>query len=214
MEQPALWQRISVHFDEDFLSGQGMQHPNLRSVVQTRLSDLQCPSDSSVRNLSDKQYQWFGIPVALTSYKGVIGDNRMGGSLSMFDGTLPDCIHTGNCNGVFHRLSYQMPVTMAEITDGTSNTFLIGEDVPEANSHSVAFYANGDYASCHAPLNYFPDPPRPLDWWDVMSFRSRHPHGASFCFVDGSVQFVNDAIDYKAYRALSTKNGMESVVFP
>ena len=77
-----------------------------------------------------------------------------------------------------------------------------------------AFYSNTDYASCHAPLNYFPRPPTPRDWPNVMSFRSRHPSGAQFCYADGSVHFLNATIDHTLYRALSTKNGREAVVAP
>ncbi len=86
---------------------------------------------------------------------------------------------------------------------------MVGEDVPRENNHSVAFYANGDYASCHAPLNFFPKPSRPNDWWDVMSFRSRHPGTAQFCLSDGSVRIINETIDRSLYRALSTRNGNE-----
>lgn len=209
LELPALEQQFQGALGTDFLSGQGIKSPGCRGTMQTRLLALQCPSDGSVRELSANQWQWFGIPVALTSYKGVIGDNRMGGSWSMFPGSEPDCKSTGDCNGMFYRLTYQQPVSLGSVTDGLSNTLMIGEDVPEHNGHSVAFYANGDYASCHAPLNYFPSPPRPLDWWDVMSFRSRHPGIAQFCLADGSIRVVNASIDYSLYRALSTRNGNE-----
>ena len=47
---------------------------------------------------------------------------------------------------------------MSKVRDGTSKTLMVGKDVAEHNVHSAAFYSNGDYASCHAPLNYFPDP--------------------------------------------------------
>jgi prepilin-type processing-associated H-X9-DG protein len=103
---------------------------------------------------------------------------------------------------------------MGQVTDGTSNTLMIGEDVAEENYHSVAYYANGDYASCHAPLNYFPKPFRPMDWWDVMSFRSRHSRGANFCYADGSVRFVAETIDHAIYRALSTRGGHEAAFPP
>jgi hypothetical protein len=49
----------------------------------------------------------------------------------------------------------------------------VGEELPKQNSRSAAYYANGDHASCHAPLNYFRHPPTPANWQDVVSFRSR-----------------------------------------
>jgi prepilin-type processing-associated H-X9-DG protein len=44
----------------------------------------------------------------------------------------------------------------------------------------------------------------PSDWPNVLSFRSRHPGGATFCFADGSVHFVSQTIEHAHYRALST----------
>lgn len=214
LEQQALYNQFAPVLGKDFLSGSGLRDPSVLSAMQTQLAALACPSDGSVRRLSDVQWQWEGTPVALTSYKGVIGDNRMGGRLSMFDGREPDCVGTIDCPGLFFRLTYQAPVILGAIRDGASNTLIVGEDVPEHNAHSAAYYANGDYASCHAPLNFFPDPPRPRDWWDVMSFRSRHPGGASFCLADGSVRFVAQTIDYPLYRALSTRAGGEAGSVP
>ena len=41
-------------------------------------------------------------------------------------------------------------------------------------------------------------------------FRSDHPGGAQFVFVDGSVHFVPETIDYPVLRALVTRAGEES----
>ncbi|MBI5757150.1 MAG: DUF1559 domain-containing protein [Planctomycetales bacterium] len=76
---------------------------------------------------------------------------------------------------------------------------------------STAYFANGDWASCHAPPNLFPNPPRPYDWWDVMSFRSRHTGGVHFCLADGAVRFSNESIDHSLYRSFSTRNGREAI---
>ena len=41
----------------------------------------------------------------------------------------------------------------------------------------------------------------------VPNFRSDHPGGANFVYVDGSVEFIDDAIDIDVYRAKSTVAG-------
>jgi prepilin-type processing-associated H-X9-DG protein len=91
---------------------------------------------------------------------------------------------------------------------------LIGEDVPKYNQHSAAYYANGDYASTHAPLNYMPDPPTPANWPQVMGFRSLHAGGAHFAYADASVHFISENIDHILYMAMSTRAEGEVVQPP
>ncbi|MDZ4784203.1 MAG: DUF1559 domain-containing protein [Planctomycetia bacterium] len=213
IEQKALFDEFKPRFNGSMLSGQGMAvgsgRTPLPSVMDKQLPFLNCPTDASALLISTDEYQWENKRVALTSYKGVIGDTRMGGGSSVHQGTEPDCHNNIGCNGIFYRNNYQEPIKIHRIKDGLSNTFMIGEDVPEYNNHSTAFYSNGDYCSCHAPLNYMPDPPRPDLWWNAMSFRSRHPGGASFCLADGSVQFIVQSINHRTYRSLCTKAGRE-----
>ena len=215
LEQQALYDQFVPCFNGNFASGGGLKDLACRDPMKTQLPALECPSESSVRELSTTQNQWAGIEVAQTSYKGVIGDTRMGGAWQTGDPNRDvDCHHTVGCFGLFFRNSYQDPVGLHHIKDGTSNTFMVGEDVPKQNQHSAAFYCNGDYASCHAPLNFFLDPPQPGNWPMVMSFRSLHPGGANFCMADGSVRFISETIELKPYQDLSTKNLGEVVTVP
>jgi prepilin-type N-terminal cleavage/methylation domain-containing protein len=198
-------------FNGGMFAGQGIARSEVTLGIETQLPILQCPSDQSVQSLSTTQYQWSPRPVALTSYKGVIGDTRMGGGSSIHQGTEPDCHNTIGCNGIFYRNNYQEPISFRHVADGLSKTFMVGEDIPAHNNHSAAYYSNGDYASCHAPLNFKPNPPIPDQWWNVISFRSEHAGGGHFVLCDASVHFINEGIDYLTYRALSTKAGAESV---
>src|SRR6478609_6841867 len=112
------------------------------ALMQTQLSILQCPSDSSVTQLSNTQYEWTGCSVALTSYKGVIDDTYLGQAeqskygndtpvdyqsgiyreptTSPVSNTERDCHRDLRCRGIFFRHSYRRPVTMKKVTDGTS----------------------------------------------------------------------------------------------
>jgi len=208
LEQQPLFDRFAAGgcFAGSSPSG-GLWKPGCRELMQLQTATLHCPSDADVVGLSTSQYQWIGIPVCQTSYKGVIGDTRMG---SAHTGS-PDCHTRTKCPGLFWRHTWFSPISPASVRDGLSNTFAVGEDVVAANHHSVAYYANGDYSSCHAPLNYFPQPPTPDHWPSVMSFRSLHPGGAHFCFADGSVHHVSETIDLTIYQGLSTKAGQETV---
>jgi prepilin-type N-terminal cleavage/methylation domain-containing protein/prepilin-type processing-associated H-X9-DG protein len=199
-------------------------------LMKTQLSIIQCPSDASVKQLSDKEYQWVGCPVATTSYKGVLDDTFIGesegsvfgndgsrypsGTVYSVDPDRRDCHRGTRCRGIFYRNSWLKPVKISMVTDGTSKTAMIGEDVPEFNRHSAAFYANGDTCSCNMPLNNgFNEPPDTfaLAWWDAQGFRSRHPGGLHFCYADGSTRFISDSIDSELFRTSCTRNGSESV---
>jgi prepilin-type N-terminal cleavage/methylation domain-containing protein/prepilin-type processing-associated H-X9-DG protein len=202
-------------------------------LMQTELSVLRCPSDPGAR-LRDDQFQWAFVMVAVTNYKGVLDDTFLGqtfGGIYSNDGpnirypsgiydepgplAQRDCHNDTRCRGIFFRQSFQRPVTIAKVTDGTSHTFMIGEDVPDYNRHSAAFYANGDWCSCNIPLNSLINvPPETLDlnfWWDQQGFRSRHPGGAHFGLADGSVRFVAENVNNELYRTSCTRDGQETV---
>ncbi len=211
----------------------GLSSPDL---MKTQLSVLQCPSDASVRQLNNQEWEFVGCDVSLTSYKGVMDDafvNELGGAKLYSNDdpvqyesgnyTVPapggwttqrDCSRDTRCRGFFFRQSFQHPVKISTVTDGTSKSFMIGEDVPEYNLHSTSFYSNGDWSSCNTPPNYGigQDPvPIAAAWYDAQGFRSRHPGGLQFCAADGSVRFVSDNVDNILYRTSCTRNGNESV---
>ena len=41
------------------------------------------------------------------------------------------------------------------VTDGLSNTLMVGESVAEQDPHSFAYGSEGDWASCNVQFNYF-----------------------------------------------------------
>lgn len=214
LEQAGLFAAFEPHFNGDFFSAGGLNSAAALGEMQTKLPVLLCPSDGSSQELITQQYQLIGIPVAATNYKGVLGDNRIGGPFSSHGGTLPRCLEIGGCNGLFFRVTYQEPKRFASITDGLSNTLMIGEDVVAHNASSAAYYANGDYCACDGPINYKPNPPAPLDWANTMTFRSNHPGGVQFVIADGSVRFVSESTEHAVYRRLCTRSGGEVVVLP
>jgi prepilin-type N-terminal cleavage/methylation domain-containing protein len=204
----------------DFHSGGGLRDPNQKNLdaIGFHIPQLSCPSDGGTAAYIPYPGQGFHpefpmIRAATTNYKGVSGDHQLsynGGTLapspSIFLGTTPDMTASNPCNGLFWRNSYQFPKRFERFSDGTSNTFMVGEDLPIYNSNSVWCFADGDWASCNIPLNYKPEPPTPTDWVNVMSFRSNHQGGAHFAFADEQVRFINEDIYMRVYRALSTRD--------
>lgn len=213
LEQGALYMALEPTRNEEFggAGANSLAGTNMTTFVTTPLTQFRCPADTNKTTTITTQNQWNPKPIAVTNYKGVIGDTQMGGASSIHTGTMPDTHNNIGNNGLFYRHSYREKISVAQIIDGTSNTLAVGEDLPEHNQHSGLFYSNGDYSSCHAPLNYMPKPATPSDWPNVISFRSRHPQGANFCLADGSVRFVRQSITHANYRAGCTKAGGETL---
>jgi prepilin-type N-terminal cleavage/methylation domain-containing protein/prepilin-type processing-associated H-X9-DG protein len=210
-------------------------------LMRTPLQILQCPSDPSDRIVRDDQSEW-DTPktmVFVTNYKGVLDDTFLGegfaGNGSPFGNNAPgvqyisgpytepppsyypdgphDCHNNLRCRGIFFRNSFQRPVKISSVTDGTSHTFMIGENLPDYDNHSTAYYGNGDWCSCNIPLNnLLTENPESLNkafWAEQQGFRSRHPGGAHFCLADGSVRFVAETMDHQTYRVACSRNGDE-----
>ncbi len=121
-------------------------------------------------------------------------------------------------NGVFWRMDYQYRRKLSDIKDGLSNTFMVGEDLPEKNAWCSWPYASHTYGTCAIPPNYNKNPDgtdiHPMDWYNTHSFRSSQVGGLQFGMADGSVRFISSDIELTLYRALDTLNGRERVVVP
>jgi prepilin-type processing-associated H-X9-DG protein len=218
LEQQTLFAQFEPGFIGAFnvTNGTGMANLACRTAMITRIKVIECPSDGqSKRIINNHSELGATIPIAVTNYKGVLGDYRLGDAASVHQGTEPDCHNAVvECNGIFFRNNYQYQVRLSQITDGSANTLMVGEDVPMQNLRSGAYFTNGDWCSCHGPINFFVNPPTPGTWQNVMTFRSRHPSGAQFCMADGSVHFIAQNISHPLYRSLCTKGGGETAVLP
>ncbi len=217
--------------------------PDLESteaVSATTVAVFLCPSDLMDRNPVHLDYRrtgyssgWFGM----TSYLG------NGGTHSTYfrdadmqsDGVF---FMTGpeSRPGAYQRFlrPNETPTRFADITDGTSQTLLLGERF----HHDPAFdtrlhetstrysrypiakwgvwgWTGGGNGTTHVlgstrvPPNYRTPENVPPSYAAVnlrmSAFGSGHVGGVNFALCDGSVRFVDDAINLAVYRALSTK---------
>ena len=207
-EEQARYDVMEPYFHGAFASGEGINHPDLANVVNQPIDILRCPSANS-RLVSKDEFQWKGREIAVTNYKGIIGNTKMGGR----GVGSPDCHRSPDCRGLFWRYSHLKTIRFPKVIDGLSKTFLAGEDLPRFNHHSALYHGNGDYSSTHFPPNLKTADPADIadDWPLSITFRSDHPGGLHFTMLDGSGVFIDDGIDFDIYRFLSTRNGGEIV---
>lgn len=136
-------------------------------------------------------------------------------------GTSNDWIDNGSGSPIIHNgmgtSNFESRVTMVGVTDGTSNTIMVGEKYV-----AVSMYQADDWGS--EPIA------RGWGWSSVRgaaalptpdslnqttsanaNFGSAHQNGLGFVFADGSVRFLRFNMDLPTYQGLSTRNGGEVV---
>jgi prepilin-type N-terminal cleavage/methylation domain-containing protein/prepilin-type processing-associated H-X9-DG protein len=97
----------------------------------------------------------------------------------------------------------------AKITDGSSQTLMVGEVVGyDAGSNSGYFWVTWDVLDTSNGIN-LPIRVRPRSLFDETEagFASYHPGGCHFLFCDGSATFLSESIDQKVLTALATRAG-------
>jgi prepilin-type N-terminal cleavage/methylation domain-containing protein/prepilin-type processing-associated H-X9-DG protein len=217
VEQNTLYQQ--GHVPSQTLQGSG--------IAAWQIKLFLCPSDaSSGTGPRSDAGNLLGFPVGQSNYKGVSGANWGSDSSLGLPDISTDWVHSGingsydgldDGDGIMFRSDYRCGMRITSITDGSSNTFMLGEDLPAFNEYCSWPYANNAYGTCAIPPNvkrpgggtYAPS-----DWPNTWSFRSRHPGGLNFAYADGSVHFISNAIDLSVYRAMATIAGGEAVAAP
>jgi prepilin-type processing-associated H-X9-DG protein len=157
-----------------------------------------------------------GVRIGWPGYQGTYAD---------LNAQLPPVGAPGALRGMFDVNNGQI-VRIAGVTDGTSNTISAGEALPAQRAdNNVWLWNNGGYGTT-VPINYYSGQScaLPGNGWNSTGnnwssrcgytntgFKSHHPGGANFLFVDGSVHFLKQTINMATYCALGSRAGGEVV---
>lgn len=196
MEQSAIYDQI------DFRQSMGAAM-NI-NLVRTRIKSFECPSDSTTP--AD------GVPTAqngtyLISKPGIAPSSYVGngGSFGNADVVPATSDEIKQKNGLLMRYT---TVRMADITDGTSNTAIVGETINynfwpsgwDPKLYGCARSTDLRFAAVLALIRLgtqrINPPSNASNVVQREAFASFHPGGANFALCDGSVHFISETIHH------------------
>jgi prepilin-type N-terminal cleavage/methylation domain-containing protein/prepilin-type processing-associated H-X9-DG protein len=212
IEQQALYDQFNFRGDTNNYASPG--NPNNLIQAATRIATYICPSDPQngelVAYTSNTYAGHSGIAdedVAVSNLAGVSD------SVTCFcnGSTLK---RLGNADGV---MANGESCDIARITDGTSNTLIIGEITGgPTGSHRGRPWLDYNVFSTEDGINAIstlPGGATDFSWVD-SGFSSYHPGGCHFLLADGSVSFISQNVNQNLLAALTTRASKNSVGAP
>ena len=106
---------------------------------------------------------------------------------------------------------YPTRITIAKVTDGTSNTLFVGERTGNKPKTGCGAGEGTNYMcwmgqfGAVGSINYGINLKCRSSWTTGLGFGSMHTGGAFFAMVDGSVRFINQSVSQTALTSLSTR---------
>ena len=227
LEQSALYSEVD--FSSNYQEADDVEnYVGMETLAKVKMATFLCPSCANVESSMKMYGDEIGCYTA--HYYGVAGavgkrpnSERLYSTIRTADENGGEEYGGGPCanNGVFYEESR---TTWASITDGLSNTALLGEIASQKYDGYFAWirgayvqYGMTIYVSSKG-LEWAPnvlknddDPKAGLyrRFYSVGAFSSEHAGGVQFGFADGSVRFTSDTTDLDVLKAAASRDGGE-----
>ena len=230
IEQQNLYNQIDL---EGYWTASLTTHPANLEALGVVLDIFQCPSAGVVPSQYDASMEADRVSSCYLACASGLLDREAG--------DLPWCGMNGyqgfrESDGVFFLNS---STRTRDIVDGTSNTFLLGESVPDQDfldidaggnlqkvdhwiigSREMSDYGTGlsigsnEVSEClgssAVPMNALEDPDESIDAKELC-FGSKHILGINMGYADGHIKFLSSSIEPAIYSSLGTRSGGEVI---
>lgn len=239
--QPGGWMfQILPYLEQTALSRQASdgqpdvvtarQTAGAAKAVQVSIPSVNCPSRRGRETFPafddrfNPGYQSWNADrvstMARTDYAANVGDQELGwgaGPSTMQAGIASIDGPNVTTNGISHQRSQ---IRMGDITDGQSNTYMVGEKYLDPKHYQSGWsmrddqsMLSGDDLDLHSSAELSPmhDTVGVDELW---RFGSAHSQSWNVALCDGSVRTLSYSIDLMLHRALSTRNKGEAVAAP
>jgi prepilin-type N-terminal cleavage/methylation domain-containing protein len=182
-----------------------------KQIQSNKINVFLCPSATNDKTTSDLD----GTTPAYTfHYVGIMGPDGTNAMTGTYY-TCTNCISGGvTGHGGFAQqgmLNWEKAQTMANVTDGLSNTLMLGElSWNKANCFRVwTRGTDGSYTTATKNIRYAIKAKPYTTEFNNVSMGSEHPGGAMFANGDASVRFVTANMAMNLYLAAASANGGE-----
>jgi prepilin-type N-terminal cleavage/methylation domain-containing protein/prepilin-type processing-associated H-X9-DG protein len=161
-----------------------------------------------------------GVRVYATHYVGIMGPKLVDGGIQQYRIKYETETYGGLAQqGVLY---WDNAVSVESITDGTSNTFAVGELSWSEYPAYRSWVRGGSRTNSHAspicknvttiPINS--KPPYSSTPHNDNPLGSDHSGGVNVAMCDGSTQFISENIDYSVALSLASRDGGETAQAP
>jgi prepilin-type processing-associated H-X9-DG protein len=237
LEQQTLYLSINFAVETYPSSGSGFPFPQNSTAYATNLAVYLCPSDATsgltLHACSYRGNYGVGPSISTTrekydsgngfySFPGVLAPHSFPDGLSHTVAYSERLLGTGDSHGLVPGRDFGNIMVQPECTERNADYALqccrlaSTRSFPaDRNAGATWFYGDFQctaYVHAQEPNGRIPDAIRGgYLAVGIVTARSLHPGGVNSLMADGSVRFIGDSIDRKAWRGLGTRNGDELV---